>query len=170
MYQFNNFLLSTAEKDHLPHITRWANDGRFKSINVKKHKLGMKTIEILLSQLPTNTQLLVLMMNKELIGFCEIYSIDYLNRTCYLNIHLDNMDQNFVLHGYNIVGMLCNYLYTITGLNKIVTELLLEDAMTISVFKQRGFKIEVHKRAHIISAGSYKTAVELALLKSEARL
>jgi hypothetical protein len=169
MYQFNNFLLSTAEKEHLTHITKWANEGRFKSINVKKHKLGTKTIEILLSQLPSNTQLLVLMMNKELLGFCEIYCIDYISRTCYLNIYLDNMDQNFVLHGYNVIGMLCNYIYTIVGLNKITTELLLEDGMTISVFKQRNFKTEVHKRAHIVSAGSYKTAIELALLKSEAR-
>lgn len=170
MYQFNNFLLSTAEKDHLTHVTKWANESNFKSINTKKHKIGTKTVDILLSQLSDNVQLLVLMMNKELIGFCEIYNIDYVNRTCYINIHLDNMEQNFVLHGYNIVGMVCNYIYAVTGLNKVTTELLLEDAMTISVFKQRGFKVEVHKRAHVISAGSYKTTVELALLKSEARI
>lgn len=170
MYQLDNLALFAIEKDQYPHITRWANESLFQSINVKKHKIGIKTVEILLSQLPPSTQLLAITMNKELIGFCEIYSIDASNRTCSMNVHLDNMSQNFLMYGYKILTMICNYIYTIIGMNKISADILLENNVSLSVFKQRGFKIEVHKRSHILSYGSYKTVAELSLLRSEIKL
>lgn len=170
MYQLDNFILLAAEKDHLPHIVRWANENLFKSINTKKHKLSAKILDILLSQLPDTTQLMAITMNKELIGFCEIYSLDNFNKSCFINIHIDNILQNFALHGYKIIGMICSYLYAIAGVNKISTEILLEDGMITSAFKQRGFKIEVHKRAHVLSANSYKTIVELSLLRLESNI
>lgn len=170
MYKLDNFILFAAEKDQSSHMARWANDGLFKSINTKKHKLSYKIIDILLSQLGSTTQILILTMNKDIIGFCEMYHIDQFNKTCHFNIHLDQMAQSFVLHGFKIIGMICNYLYNIAGMNKISTDIMLEDGILVNSFKQRGFKIEVHKRAHKIIANSYKTVVELSLLRSEANL
>jgi hypothetical protein len=168
MYQLDNFALFAAEKDHLTHITKWANDSLFNGINTKKHKISIKTMDVLLSQIPTTTQLMIISMNKDILGFCEIYSMDIHNRSCYINVYLENESENFVLHGYKVLGMICKYLYNISGMNKVSTEALLEDSLTVSVFKQRGFKTEVHKRAHVLQNGSRRTLTELALLSSEA--
>lgn len=167
MYQLDNFAIFAAEKDNLTHLVRWANDGAFKSVNTRKHKLNVKTFEILLSQIPKTTQLLIITMNREIYGFIELYNIDQINRSCYMNIFLDNFSQNFVLHGFKVIGMICNYLYSIAGMNKVSAEIPLDDSMILNIFKQRGFKIEVNKRAHQKVMGSFRAVIELSLLKNE---
>ena len=163
MYQLDNLILFAAEKEHLAHITKWANDFLFKNINATKHKVNLKSIELELA----TKELLLLSMNKALAGFCEIYHIDSDNKTCYLNFYIENFSESIALYGFKVLKLICDYLFMVRGFNKISSDILLDDDIAINVFKQRGFKIEVHKRAHLFVNGDYKTVVELSLLRQD---
>ena len=167
MYQLDNLALDALEKDFLPLLARWSNENAFKSINVGKHKLSTKNIDAVFAQLPPTTHIVAIRMNTDLVGFCEFYHIDHFNKTVMINIYIDQHQQNFILYGFKLLHLICSYGFNVMGFNKLSTDVMLEHTSILNIFKQKSFKIEVHKRAHVMQNQSYKTVAELALLKSE---
>lgn len=171
MLKKDEISLVPIEEKHLPFLVKWGNaGGLFKQFYNKKKTNISEQIKVLRSISENNSSQVLAIHLKGYdhpVGVCEIFAIDWINRTCFINIYLEDKSNVLGIHGFKVIYLALNYVFNRIGLYKVSTDILLEDNLSISLYKQFEFKTEVTKRRHAFVKGKYKTVLEMSILKHE---
>lgn len=166
-------ILQPAEIVDYPFLVKWGNQRGMRQQLLSKRKtnsLDQKSFIAKAANLKDYCAFVVLLRGDGKpthAGLCEIYNIDYYNRTCFVNVHLEDKVNVLGVYGFKVLQLLLEHIYYRLGLYKVSVELLLEQNLELTLFKQHDFAIEVRKRKHAFVGGQYKTVVELSLLKPQ---
>lgn len=171
MLKKNDVIIQPAEEKHLPFLVKWGNANGLHQQKLTKRRtnLAEQVKHLQATSLDDTSQLMVVLLKStdQPVGVCELLNIDWMNRTCLLNLHLEDKANVVGVHGYTVLQLVLEYAFKRLGLYKISIDILLEDSISTALFKQLGFKIEVRKRKHAFIGGEYKTVLEMSLLKHE---
>lgn len=171
MLKKDEISLIPIEEKHLPFLVKWGNVGGLHKQFYNKRKTNIsEQIKNLrdISQ-TTSSQILAVHLKgyDHPVGVCEIFKIDWINRTCFINIHLEDKEKVLGIHGFKVIWLIVEYIFKRLGLYKVSTDILLEDNLSTSLYKQLDFNVEVTKRRHAFVKGKYKTVLEMSLLRQE---
>lgn len=171
MYLKDGDIISkVAEEKHLPFLVKWGNSGGLLKYKKNKRKVNLKTqAEHLKNNSFNSDQIFVLYITGEEtpVGVVEIYNVDIYNRTCSIHMYVENSEIILPKHGFTIIKLFLDYIFKRMGLFKISIDVVSDDQTLSTLLKQQDFKVEVRKRSHLFSLGSFKTVLEMAILKSE---
>lgn len=163
--------LYPVEEKHLPSLVKWGNaGGLFKEARSKRRTNVVEQEQRLkeLSEKESYQALMVYLKGTEWpVGICELIKIDWINRTCFINVYLEDKEKAVGIYGFKILKLVLEYIFKRLGLYKVSVDVLLEQNIETALYKQLSFKVEVRKRKHAFIAGSYKTVLEMSLLKHE---
>jgi len=171
MINKDGIILQPVELTDYPFLVKWGNQRGLVLQSQTKRKTNAREQKEYIAKInKTETrQAFVVFLNDgekpPRVGICELYNIDHHNRTCFINVYIEDKKNIMAVHGFKILQSLLEYIFYRIGLYKVSVELLLEQGSEITLFKQHDFEIEVRKRKHAFVGGSYKTVVELALSK-----
>jgi RimJ/RimL family protein N-acetyltransferase len=171
MLKKDNIILQPIEEKHLPFLVKWGNVGGLHTQAANKRRTSVVEQAAELVALSTDKTKQVFAVHikhlNQPVGICEIYNIDLVNRTCYINLHLEDKENVLGVYGFAILKIMLGYLYRRLGLYKVSADVLLESNLDIALFKQLNFKTEIRKRKHAFLSGGYKTVLEMSLLKHD---
>lgn len=105
--------------------------------------------------------------NNELIGTCQLHSINLLHRTAELQIRIGETDQLEKGFGTDAVKLLLKFGFNELGLNRIFLRVFDSNERAIRVYEKAGMKIEGKLRESLFINGEFINILVLAILKSE---
>jgi len=100
-------------------------------------------------------------------GLCELTGIDLVHRSCDMSLYFEDRAEKVPQYGLGSLKVICSYIFNTLGLNKITVNVSIEDVVMLNLYKNSGFQVEVRKRHHHYSGGSYKTVIEMSILREE---
>lgn len=171
MFEKDGVFLQLAEVADYPFFVKWGNMQGLVEQKATKKKTSGATQKALILNSDSNYQAFTIFQSmsenqKSRIGVCELFHIDRVNRTCRLNLFIESQ-KDCVRHGYKVLEMMLQYIFERLALRKVSVDLLVDDSVGLTLFKQHDFEVEVRKRDHCFVDGSYKTLLELSLLNED---
>lgn len=169
----DKIILQPLEITDYPFLVKWSNQKGMILQSKNKRKTNGYEQKTYISEVASRKDYLaftILLQGEgkpSHIGVCELYNIDQYSRTCYINLYLEDKPNILAVYGFNILQLVLQHIFKRMGLYKVSVDLLLEQNIELTLFKQLDFKIEVRKREHAFVSGEYKTVVELSLLKPQ---
>jgi diamine N-acetyltransferase len=171
MISAGDMTLSPPEKDDISFIVKCGNEKGIWSLRQSKKKTTMFEQQRKLAESCRKNDyfIFVAQNGQNRHGVCEIMDIDWVHKNCLINIFIEDRAEKSPIHGKKILNALVTYIFDTLGLNKISTNILLDDVVMMTLFKSFGFQQEVRKRQHMFLNGSYKTVIEMAILANDFR-
>jgi diamine N-acetyltransferase len=103
----------------------------------------------------------------ELIGTCQLSSLNFVNRSAELQIRIGNGNNRGKGYGYKAVKKLLHFGFNDQNLNRIYLSVYEDNLPAIGLYDKCGFKKEgVLKDADFVN-GRYKNVIVMAILKRE---
>lgn len=165
-----DFYIRPVETLDYPFMVKWGNNyGLRKQMLSKKPTNALEQKEYIgkLASVKSREALCICRGKAQREGICEIYNIDFQNRSCSLSVYIEDKERVLAVHGFDILKSVLQYIFSRLGLYKVSVELLLDDKEYITLYKQFGFTLELTRPAHRYDDGEFKTVVELALFKKD---
>ena len=173
MLSKDNIFLQPTEANDYAFLVKWGNQkGLGLQARTKRKTNGREQKQYIEKAAVSNSrQTLTVFLdegeNLSRVGICEIYNIDYHHKTSFLNLYIEDKKKVLPIHGFKVLNLVLEYIFYRLGLYKVSTELLLEQNLEQTLFKQHDFEIEVRKRKHAFVGGKYKTVLEYSLMKPQ---
>jgi len=171
MFKRDKISLNAIEEKHVPFLVKWGNAGGLskQAFTKKRTNVSEQTEKVFSTFKDKANQTLIINLKdvSQPVGVCELLNIDHINKTCFLHLYLEDQKKTLGIYGFKIIQMILNYTFHRLGLYKVSVDVAIDNNIDISLYKQLSFKNEVRKRNHIFSNGSFKTIIEMSILRHE---
>ncbi len=109
---------------------------------------------------------LVVEVDGEIVGQCQLHRVDHFNRRCELGIELG---REFWGKGYgqDAVRTLVESAFTHLDMNRIGLQVLADDARAVGAYARAGFVEEGRLRRHALVEGRYRDELVMAVLRED---
>ena len=109
---------------------------------------------------------LVVEVDGEVIGDCQLHDIDHFNRRCELGIELGR-DYWGKGYGQDAVRTFVDYAFTHLNMNRIGLQVLADDARAVGAYTNAGFVEEGRLRQHTIVEGRVCDELVMSVLRED---
>ena len=173
--EFNKRYLYPLSKEHLSKLKAWRNSQmdilrQWKPLTEYNQEKWFQKIS------QDNTQVIFAIMikkekNMQLIGYCGITNIDFINRWGEISFLADpirTQDEELYREDFiSVLYMLCQYGFEKINLNKLFTETFSFRKNHIKILEDFGFHLDGILREHKFLNGKYQDSVIHSILHSE---
>lgn len=159
------------QKDHVSYLVKFGNEGGLRKHRISKKRTCIAEQEINSQNVHKEDDYFLFIICgpnvKSRIGICEIYNVNWTDRTCKLSLWFSDRAEVVPRYGTKALNIALNYIFGTLGLNKVTADVSFEDVVMLSLYKKHYFVQEVRKRNHLFVAGSYVSIIEMGLLAKE---
>ncbi len=176
LYEFNKRLFFPIEKQHLEKLKEWRNVQmgilrQWKPLTDYNQEKWFQEVSESNNQVIFSIIILNKNKNEELIGYCGLINIDYINKRAELSFLLkpervskrDVYKDDFI----SALNVLCRYGFFHLNFNKIFTETFSFRDFHIKILEIYGFKKDGILRKHQYTNGRYCDSIIHSILKNE---
>ena len=110
---------------------------------------------------------IILKTNNRLIGNCNFFNIDHINRTSEMAIIIGNKEDRFKGYGREAIELIVSYGFKVMNLNNIMVKIFAFNKSAIKTFKNVGFKVAGKRRECYYLNGNYYDEIYMEVLQSE---
>lgn len=166
------YLRGIEKEDLKGNLFQWANDSQV------TYYLFMGTfpnhIELLEEQyeksIRDNTEVQFIIADKKnnkVIGFCGVYRIEWIGRSCEYRIFIGEKDYWGKRIGSEVAGLLLEYAFDKLNMNKIWLGVNAEHIAGVKSYEKAGFVREGILRQEIYRNGKYYDVIRMSILREE---
>ena len=105
--------------------------------------------------------------SNEIIGTCQLNSLDWLNRSGEIQIRIGNSLERGKGYGYDAVSQLLSFGFRDLGLERIYVQVFESNERAIKLYKRIGFSFEGTLRNASFIDGKFMNVVLMSIIKSE---
>ena len=169
MIGYKNVALKPIEEEHVSLLVKWGNAKGLVRNRFSKRKTCTTEQKEIVNSSGENKDFysFVIVHSSSPKGLCEIYDLDWVNRSCKVNLYFEDRAESVTECGDSAILAVLWFTYDTLGMNKVSSDVLSDDVVMSGLYKKHNFKSEVRKRQHSFSKGQYKTVIEMGLLKEE---
>lgn len=109
---------------------------------------------------------LVVEVDGEVVGDCQLHAIDHFNRRCELGIELgrEHWGKGF---GQDAVRTLVEYAFTHLNVNRVALQVLADDERAVGAYAAAGFVEEGRLRQHALVQGRLRDELVMSVLRED---
>jgi RimJ/RimL family protein N-acetyltransferase len=171
MLKAEHIALAPLDNDDLPSLMSWINDREqvlfnapYKPVHESQHKAWFESIQQRNDIVIFGIRLL---RDNQLIGSCQLHSIDHVHRSAELQIRIGDTLQRGQGYGVEAVRLLLDFAFKDLNLHRVYLHVFSSNTAAIRVYEKVGFVREglLRKAAHI--NGEYVDVVVMGILREE---
>jgi RimJ/RimL family protein N-acetyltransferase len=171
MYKSNHVYLSPIRNEDLPTLWNWINDRTqvlmnswYKPVTEIQHQQWFTSIQNADDFYIFGIRLLE---SDQLIGSCQLHSINFIDRNAELQIRLGDVSNRGHGYGTESLQLLLQFAFMDLNLIRVYLNVLSTNQVALRVYEKVGFKTEgvLRKAAHI--DGKYVDLVVMGILQEE---
>lgn len=167
----NQIILAPLMPDDMQVLFEWINDRNqtlynspYKPVHYAQHKAWFENIQ-------KRTDLSFFTIRKQLtsqiIGTCQLHSINYVSRSAELQIRIGNIDERDKGYGNQAIRLLVDFGFNDLNLNRIFLHVFATNTRAIRVYENAGLIREGLLRKAVYLDGNYVDVVIMAILKDD---
>lgn len=162
--------LTEIRKSDSDTLFRWINDPTLVVFNANYRPLHFATHEEWIEKVVKNKDVSIfairLVDTEELIGTCQLHSIDHLSHTAELQIRIGNSNYQNRGYGSEAVNQLVSFGFKSLNLNKIYLHVFEDNTRAIKTYMNCGFEQEGLLKRHTYVDGNYKNLLIMSKFRN----
>jgi RimJ/RimL family protein N-acetyltransferase len=111
---------------------------------------------------------LVVEVDGEVVGQCQLHRVDHFNRRCELGIELGR-EYWGKGYGQDAVRTLVEYAFVHLDMNRVGLQVLADDPRAVGAYARAGFVEEGRLRRHALVEGAYRDELVMSILREDWR-
>lgn len=169
MISNKDLVLQPIDKEDLPFLVKCANDRGLFASRLSKRKTSQYEQAGRLEEIGQSKDYMAMVAlgQNGRVGICELIGIDLVHRNCLLNLYFQDRAETVPVWGEKTVRAALNYCFNTLGLERVSTNIAIDDVVMVNLMKSCGFRNEVRRRQHHFSNQTFKAVIEWSILTGE---
>ena len=167
----NKIILTELRIEDSPILFKWINDRSIVILNNNYSPVHETNHDAWFTSIVARSDIRIFAIRKQneenIIGTCQLFNIDYINRNAELQIRIAPEEQRGKGYGRQAIQLLLDYAFKDLGLHRVFLRVFSTNENAIKDYKKIGFSTEGVMRDASYIDGKFVDIIIMAILKSE---